>query len=105
MRILLLGEFSRLHNSLKEGLLKAGHSVTLAGAGDDFKGYPADIDMRPRFFGRNRGPVMLFRKAFLKLFGIDPAALEKGFRFFRLKKNFKGFDVVQLINESTLQTL
>ena len=31
MRILLLGEYSRLHNSLKEGLTALGHEVILLG--------------------------------------------------------------------------
>jgi len=34
MKILLIGEYSRLHNSLKEGLEKNGHNVTLVGSGD-----------------------------------------------------------------------
>ena len=38
MKILLVGEYSRLHNSLKEGLEKLGHDVTLVGKQDGFKG-------------------------------------------------------------------
>ena len=53
MKILLLGEYSRLHNSLKEGLQALGHQVTLVGTGDDFKRFPSDIDvssgLRKRF--------------------------------------------------------
>ena len=45
MRILLIGEYSRLHNSLKEGLLHLGHDVTLVGDGDDFKNYPVDYSI------------------------------------------------------------
>ena len=37
MKILLIGEFSRLHNSLKEGLLALGHEVVLVNNGDGFK--------------------------------------------------------------------
>jgi len=37
MRILLVGEYSRLHNSLKEGLVKIGHDVFLLSRGDGFK--------------------------------------------------------------------
>ena len=43
MRILLIGEYSRLHNSLKEGLQKNGHTVTLIGSGDGYKNFPVDI--------------------------------------------------------------
>ena len=45
MRILLLGEYSRLHNSLKEGLVQLGHEVIIVGDGDDFKDYPVDFSI------------------------------------------------------------
>ena len=45
MKILLVGEYSRLHNSLKEGLENLGHQVTLIATGDYFKDYPADIKL------------------------------------------------------------
>ena len=47
MKILLVGEFSRLHNSLKEGLLALGHDVTLVGTGDSFKNFPVDLSFEP----------------------------------------------------------
>ena len=43
MNILLLGEYSRLHNSLKEGLVSLGHNVILAAGKDRFKNFPNDI--------------------------------------------------------------
>ena len=45
MRILLLGEYSRLHNTLKEGLIALGHQVILVGSGDGFKNYPVDYSI------------------------------------------------------------
>ena len=45
MKILLIGEYSRLHNSLKEGLEKLGHTVTIIGFNDYFKDYPVDIKL------------------------------------------------------------
>ncbi|MFD0779081.1 hypothetical protein ACFQZF_11895 [Flavobacterium myungsuense] len=42
MNILLVGEYSRLHNSLKEGLIKLGHNVVIIGFNDGFKNYPVD---------------------------------------------------------------
>ena len=39
MKILLLGEYSNLHNSLKQALLNMGHEVLLVGNGDGFKKY------------------------------------------------------------------
>ena len=50
MKILLVGEFSRLHNSLKEGLLALNHDVLLIGEGDNFKNYPIDIFIGVIFF-------------------------------------------------------
>ena len=44
MRILLLGEYSNFHNTLKIGLKKNGHEVLLAGRKDGFKNYDVDID-------------------------------------------------------------
>ena len=49
MKILLVGEYSRLHNSLKEGLVELGHEVTIISTGDYFKDYPSDIKLRPKF--------------------------------------------------------
>ena len=43
MKILLIGEYSNLHNSLKQGLIKLGHEVVLIGSGDGFKKYNVDI--------------------------------------------------------------
>ena len=45
MKILLIGEYSRLHNSLKEGLQKLGHEVTILGFKDGFKDYPVDFPL------------------------------------------------------------
>ena len=42
MKVLLVGEYSRLHNSLKEGLQKLGHEVFIVGDKDGFKNYPID---------------------------------------------------------------
>ena len=43
MKILLLGEYSRLHSSLKEGLVKLGHEVTIVSSGDGMKQFKTDI--------------------------------------------------------------
>ena len=50
MKILLIGEYSNLHNSLKQGLVKNGHNVVLLGNGDGFKNYDADILIKSSFF-------------------------------------------------------
>ena len=45
MRILLLGEYSNVHNTLAQGLRALGHEVTVASDGDHWKDYPRDIDL------------------------------------------------------------
>ncbi len=101
MRILLIGEYSRLHNSLKEGLIALGHQVTIVGSGDGFKNYPVDIVLRQGF---QTGFKKKLRLAILKLSSIDIAALDLRRTFNKHKRNLSGYDVVQLINESSFQT-
>lgn len=50
MKILLLGEYSRLHNSLKEGLISQGHQVITVATGDNFKKYDVDYSVHSAFF-------------------------------------------------------
>lgn len=79
MKILLLGEYSNLHNTLAKGLRALGHEVTVASHGDNWKNYPRDIDLgrdHDRHFGR---------LSFL-------------WRLFRALPSLRGYDIVQLIN-------
>ncbi len=103
MQILLLGEYSRLHNTLKEGLISLGHDVIIVGDGDGFKNFPIDISIRPVFMDIpfNR----FFRKVIYKIFRFDLSTLEKGLRFYFQLKRLKSFDVVQLINEKPIKTV
>ena len=103
MKILLVGEFSRLHNSLKEGLLALGHEVVLVNNGDGFKNFPADISIRAAFFKSKLGNIP--RQIWFRLFKFDLALLEHGIRFWRISKKLNNFDVVQLINERPIQTI
>ncbi len=103
MKILLVGEFSRLHNSLKEGLLALGHEVILVNNGDGFKNFPADISIRANFFKSKLGNIP--RQIWFRFFKFDLALLEHGIRFWWISKKLKDFDVVQFINESPIQTL
>lgn len=45
MKILLLGEYSGLHNELKRGLVELGHHVTIAASNDFWKKFPVDINL------------------------------------------------------------
>lgn len=80
MKILLVGEYSGLHNNLKEGLLKLGHEVVIASGGDGFKNLSTDISFRT-----GKQSKML---RFVDLTNKYIKALPK----------MKDFDVVQFIN-------
>ena len=103
MKILLVGEFSRLHNSLKEGLLALGHEVVLVNNGDGFKNFPADISIRANFFKSKLGNIP--RQIWFRLFKYDLVLLEHGIRFWWISKKLKNYDIVQFINESPIQTV
>lgn len=79
MKILLIGEYSRAHLTLAEGLRILGHEVVVASDGDGFKNYPRDIDLTRKSSG--------IKDTFSSLLSV----LNKF-------KHFKGYDVVQLIN-------
>ena len=102
MKILLIGEYSRLHNSLKEGLTKLGYEVLLVGTGDGFKNYPVDINIKPLI---PEIPLLFFfEKVFNKLFKISLAQFETAIRFYKILPKLKGYDIVQLINEQSIRT-
>ena len=102
MRILLIGEYSRLHNSLKEGLEQLEQEVILVGDGDGFKNYPVDFSIEAKW---SKTKILnIPRQIIVRLFKYDFAKLEHGLRFYFLLPKLKGFDVVQLINESPIQT-
>ncbi|WP_303316212.1 glycosyltransferase [Flavivirga abyssicola] len=102
MKILLVGEYSRLHNSLKEGLIKNGHQVILVASGDGFKKFPADINFKVKY---NKGVMSLLKKIMYRVFSIDIASISTKAQFNAQKDRFKNFDVVQLINENSFSTL
>ena len=83
MRILLIGEYSNVHNTLAEGLRLLGHEVTVASNGDFWKNYPRDVDL-----ARKPG----------KVGGIRLLA-----KVCSLLPQWRGYDVVQLINPMFLE--
>lgn len=97
MKILLVGEYSRLHNSLKEGLEALGHQVTLISTGDQFKRFPSDILLTPRF---NSGFPKKIKVGIYKTFGRNITSSNLVKQFLRNKNKLQDYDVVQLINES-----
>lgn len=78
MKILLLGEYSNVHNTLALGLRALGHQVVVISNGDFWKDYPRDIDVA-RTPGK-LGGIMLMAK------------------LYALLPKLRGYDVVQLIN-------
>lgn len=104
MKILLIGEYSRLHNSLKEGLVALGHEVKIVGTGDQFKDFPVDFSIAPKIVHSNIVGLFI-NKVFFRLFKTDLEDLEKGFYFSRLLPTLQGYDVVQLINSNAIETL
>lgn len=99
MRILLVGEYSRLHNSLKEGLQALGHEVQIIGSGDFFKNFPVDMRLERRF---DNGVFKKIKVGIYKLFKIDITSKDLLRQFYSFKKDLKDYDVVQLINENSL---
>ncbi|SEM18890.1 Glycosyltransferase involved in cell wall bisynthesis [Aquimarina amphilecti] len=99
MKILLVGEYSRLHNSLKEGLTKNGHEVTIVGNGDVFKKYPVDIDIDGSLV-KNNFVLNKIRHLIFKITSIDIASLESYIKFKKNKNSLSNYDFVQLINET-----
>ena len=97
MKILLVGEYSRLHNSLKEGLISLGHEVTLVSLGDGFKSYQSDFKIKQYF---NKG---LLSKIKVALFLATSFNIESFFTYLQCKnicKKLDHFDIVQYINET-----
>lgn len=103
MRILLVGEYSRLHNTLKEALIVLGHEVLLVGSGDGFKSYPVDYSIEAKWSQSRL--LNIPRQLIFRFSKFDFAKIEIGIRYQLLSPKLKGFDVVQLINESPVQTL
>ena len=102
MKILLIGEYSGLHNSLKDGLELNGHSVTLLGTGDGFKNFPVDILVKSTIF---EIPFLkFFAKIIDKVFNVSLNDIEVGFKAYLKIKALKDFNIVQLINENSFKT-
>ena len=84
MRILLLGEYSNVHNTLAQGLRALGHEVTVASDGDHWKDYPRDIDLS-RDLESRAGVLSLL------------------WRIMKALPSMRGYDIVQLINPIFLE--
>jgi glycosyltransferase involved in cell wall biosynthesis len=98
MKVLLVGEYSRLHNSLKEGLQELGHEVAIVGHQDGFKNYPVDYPITKKW---DSGFLKKLKVGIHTLTGFDISSYLTFRQFKKYQHNFTGFDVVQLINENS----
>lgn len=98
MKILLIGEYSRLHNSLKEGLQKLGHEVTILGFRDGFKKYQVDFPLEKKW---DSGLLKKIKLAVLVATGFDISSYLTYRQFWKIRNRFTDFDIVQLINENS----
>ena len=78
MKILLIGEYSNVHNTLKAGLERLGHKVVVASNGDYWKASPRDIDL-----ARPSGRL---------------AGLRLTLHLFANLHKLRGYEIVQIIN-------
>lgn len=98
MKILLVGEYSRLHNSLKEGLEKLGHDVTIVASFDSFKAYNVDILIKKKY---QKGIKQKVKNLIYRLFSFDLESKNVKRQILELQSILSGFDVVQFINEAS----
>ena len=102
MKILLLGEYSNLHNSLKQALINMGHEVLLVCNADGFKKYETDILIKSHL-----EDYLLFKliaRLFVRIFKFNIFEIEIYLRAKKIVNKLQGFDVVQLINENSFKT-
>jgi len=97
MNILLVGEFSRLHNSLKEALQELGHTVVIVGFNDGFKNYPVDFPIVRKW---NSPWLRKFKFGLYKITGFNLNSYFTYGQFKKIQSQLTDFDVVQLINEN-----
>ena len=99
MKILLLGEYSNLHNSLKKGLVELGHEVTLISSGDGFKSFASDILFnKPAIV--NSSAVL--KKIFAFIFRYPFSFYLRSLQFQSVLPKLKNYDFIQLVNEHAI---
>ncbi len=98
MRVLLVGEYNRFHNFLKQGLTLLGHHVTVVGLNDGFK--HVDVDHKITHYFR-KGISKKIRVVLFRLFKFDVHSLMVKLQILKLKQQLQNYDIVQFINESS----
>jgi len=102
MKILLIGEYSGVHTELCIALKKKGYIVKTISDGDGYKLFPTDIKVNSPISYNNHINKISFTIYLLLVY----TGLKGIFDFIKiwksLKKEIKGYDVVQLINPVAL---
>ena len=99
MKILLLGEYSNLHNSLKKGLVELGHKVTLISSGDGFKSFESDILFNKPAIVSSSG---VLKKLFTFIFRYPFSFYLRSLQFQSVLPKLKDYDFIQLVNEHAI---
>jgi len=101
LKILLFGEYNRFHTFLKQGLQHLEHNTIVVSREDAFKEIEVDLSLEARHFQK---PILrVIRKVLIKLIHFDLADLEIYYNFLKYKKQLKGYDIVQMVNEFPLK--
>ncbi|MBZ4034435.1 glycosyltransferase [Flavobacterium sp. 17A] len=100
MKVLLVGEYSHLHNSLQDGLKALGHEVSIIGLKDGFKNFPVDFPIQKKW---DSGLLKKIKVGIYKISGFDISSYLTYRQFLKYKNHSSGFDVVQLINENSFE--
>lgn len=99
MKILLLGEYSGVHNNLGNALKKNGYEVLLISNGDGYKSLGADIFITYKYISsRNIFLRKLINLYYILLMYSGFKGCLQIFRYINVIKKMKGYDIVQLIN-------
>jgi len=89
MKILLIGEYSNVHNNLAQGLRSLGHHVVLANDGDHWKKFDKDINLSRNIY-KGSGIISRLRNLISLLCFL--------IRLLLALTKMRGFDIVQVIN-------
>ena len=95
MKILLLGEYSGAHNNLRKALKQEGHEVKLVSDGDGYKCLDSDVFIK---YERKASTNKLSKISRILLLYSGFQGSIQIFKHIQTLKEFKGYDVVQLIN-------
>lgn len=102
MKIVLVGEYNRLHKFLKEGLVKLGHQVVVVGLNDGFKKVDVEIHIKSHY---KSGFLKKLKALVFRLFKIDLHSISVKRQILKNQNRLSGHDIVQFINESSFLCL